>query len=253
MNNPGRGRAAFTLVELLVVIGVIALLIGLLMPALAAAREASASLKCLSNLRQMALAAQTYANLNRGYFPPAVMAGGPGSVSYGYSWDYTIVTDMTDMSNITVDIRPGLLWSGQTNLQIQQCPSFDGKAMASHNPWTGYNYNTSYVGRGLYAGGSRFDPPAKVTQVRQTAETILFGDGQYASGANKFMRSPAESGHPSDAGTPRSAGTQGFRHRGGTNAAFCDGHAETLYERFGEDVAPGTGFVSEDNRLYDLE
>ena len=59
--DPGP-RRAFTLVELLVVIGIIAVLVGLLMPSLAAARNQARSVSCKSNVRQIAMACQMYAN-----------------------------------------------------------------------------------------------------------------------------------------------------------------------------------------------
>jgi len=63
-------RAAFTLVELLVVIGIIAVLIGILLPALSRAREASYATQCLSNLRQVGIYLNLYANENKGFLPP---------------------------------------------------------------------------------------------------------------------------------------------------------------------------------------
>jgi len=77
--TPRGRRRAFTLVELLVVIGIIALLIAILLPVLSRAREAADAVKCLSNLRQLALANSMYVAQWNGWGVPGVM--GPPSAS----------------------------------------------------------------------------------------------------------------------------------------------------------------------------
>jgi prepilin-type N-terminal cleavage/methylation domain-containing protein/prepilin-type processing-associated H-X9-DG protein len=72
-----KGKRAFTLVELLVVIGIIALLISILLPALAGARRAAMTVKCLSNLRQCGEALLLYAANNDGAAVPVRAGGSP--------------------------------------------------------------------------------------------------------------------------------------------------------------------------------
>src|SRR5688572_19106298 len=87
-----RRCVGFTLVELLVVIGIIALLVAILMPALSRAREQSIRTQCASNIRQWGIAYQMYANANRNYFPyngrriPGVEVDG-----FHLSWNSSVV------------------------------------------------------------------------------------------------------------------------------------------------------------------
>jgi prepilin-type N-terminal cleavage/methylation domain-containing protein len=75
-----RKAVGFTLVELLVVIGIIAVLIGMLMPALSRARIQAVSVQCMNNLKQVGNAAMMYANANKGWLPPGNTAF-PGSAT----------------------------------------------------------------------------------------------------------------------------------------------------------------------------
>jgi len=72
VTDRSRSRYAFSLVELLVVVGIIAVLIGLLFPVLANARIAARTVACQSNMRQLGQALQMYANTNNGWLIPVM-------------------------------------------------------------------------------------------------------------------------------------------------------------------------------------
>jgi len=244
-----RYLSAFTLIELLVVITLIAILAALLLPSLVQAKATAVRTQCLNNLRQMAVAAQVYVDSHDDFFPTAYYQTNENGVSISYAWD------LTTISGSPGHVMPGLLWEGGGMREIQQCPSFKGGANWLIDPFTGYNYNTSFIGHGQLEA---IPEPAKSSAIHDPAGTVVFGDGEYSGGANKFMRAPFP--NPGDATfNGRWAGTQGFRHARQSNAAFVDGHVESMRNRFTKNkdgetkVATGTGFLSSDNSLYDFE
>jgi prepilin-type N-terminal cleavage/methylation domain-containing protein/prepilin-type processing-associated H-X9-DG protein len=87
-------RDGFTLVELLVVIGIIVILVAMLLPVLRVAREAAATTRCLSNLRQIGMAIQMYADTNKGYLLPGDYWGQWDSFDKagGGNWAYILAS-----------------------------------------------------------------------------------------------------------------------------------------------------------------
>ena len=120
----------FTLVELLVVMGIIAALMGILLPALGVAQQSGKAIKCMSNLRQMVVAANGYANENRGSYPIAYYSVTDATTSTTYCWDLTTI----GRAGQPPEVVPGLLWDRAGTTAIQQCPSFEGASKLGRRP-----------------------------------------------------------------------------------------------------------------------
>src|SRR5436309_4816419 len=158
MNRPTHRRQSggFTLVELLVVIGIIAVLIAILLPTLAKAREAAQKAQCLSNIRQTHLALVLYANA----YKDGVPLGCWGGSANGYHQQNYMAWRL----NQNVPIMFGLLWS--TGLmktpQAFYCPSEiypDEMFNTPSNPWPPYaginsNVRIGYACRPIDAAGN---------------------------------------------------------------------------------------------------
>ena len=225
-------------------LGIIGILAAALFPAITMAVELARSTSCKSNLRQMAVAAHAYACDNDDELPPS------------YIHNYA-----TQKTTSWEDILWGYDTRSATSEKIHQCPSFKGSANWSGDRYTGYNYNSSYLGAPRFANGPKMPGmprSALVGEIKNPDHCAMFGDGEYESGANKFMRSPFPGTLDADGGLAI-AGTQGFRHRGSTNVAFADGSVRSLKTRHVKTVgrnavpAKNCGFLSEDNSMYDLE
>lgn len=196
-----KARKAFTLIELLVVIAVIAILAALLFPVFAQAREKARQAACASNLRQLGLAFQQYAQDNDELMPGATDGGNGGAGVRGgwmffYSWGAGVNTDDFDPAQ-------GSVFPYIKNTAIFICPSDSegrrmGDSYAVNSCTTLQDDLQPHWGKSLAA----FDAPASFALLGEEGDST--DDGNWWYGSNRLS----------------------VRHTNGSNLAFVDGHIQ---------------------------
>jgi len=196
-------KRGFTLIELLVVIAIIAILAAILFPVFARAREKARQTSCLSNLKQIGLAHQMYAQ----DYDETFLAGRyNGECMFGHYHDLGGNNAINDYYGWWNHIYPYI-----NNTQIYRCPSqqwthcTSGAEVARITNAYLFNYD-----------GCRLKAMA---QIDKPAETMITMDGQ-----NSFVISSTN--YKSTAMSAMGNGLD--RHNGGANITFCDGHAKWM-------------------------
>ena len=195
-------RRGFTLIELLVVIAIIAILASILFPVFARAREKARQTSCLSNLKQLSLAALMYTqDYDEMMFPSWE---GPAAYPGSYQW-------------------PQLLYPYTRNWQLFICPSDNAENIVTNAgaPGSSLSYadNVGYWGGSGVAGFTCTMPVGQAEAVVQDPSgTILLFD--YSGGF--------EAGWQNVAAQPANMSFLPARHNDGLNFAFVDGHAKWL-------------------------
>ena len=226
-------RKAFTLVELLVVIGIIALLISILLPTLRRAKESAMRALCMSNHRQLMIAVIMYTSDWKGTLPFCNWGGGDANGVPGWpGWLYWEKYRKTPGGGnsaaryVESDVETGVLWKYLRNRKVYRCPFQNVEDVifkTSSNIMTSYNMNgaTYAYGAGTGTGAVGVRPPAwKIGQMTafirdsvcfwETTEAIEFA---WNDGSNFPMDSEGLS----------------KRHGAGGSVISCfDGHAEFI-------------------------
>ena len=224
-----RKHEAFTLVELLVVIGIIALLISILLPSLTKARQSAVRLSCMSNLRQVGASIIMYSNDNKGLFPaiqPYNFGSNPPVWSGADQYWWALVGPYLEGKVSGYAAAAGL--PGYARLKSLRCPVQTAKFVALYNN-DQYNGYPSYSMNPLL-GANGANPAwnylsVKITRVRNASEKILCSEAYFNTASHTTtlpfwdMRQTACEGF-SEVGYVKGV------HYGASNILWCDGHVE---------------------------
>lgn len=232
ISKSGGRRVAFTLVELLVVIGIIAILVGILLPALSRARQSGMTVKCLSNLRQLGTATSMYIADNKNWLPWP-------TTTFGEQMLWSNAVDPY-LQNIVTNNRTGV--AANRNYSVyKQCPvweSFnDGAKTGGQDTFKEFarTYKMNSHLRAVLTtarpnpdgGAPTLRWLARVTQITDAPRTVLYGDGTSLDQTGEIA-SQWDSGQFSFEVNDKTQASPALRHQGGANIVFVDGHAETV-------------------------
>ncbi|HMQ15463.1 MAG TPA: DUF1559 domain-containing protein, partial [Phycisphaerae bacterium] len=234
-------RAAFTMVELLVVVAIIALLLAMLLPGLARARQQALRTKCATNLRQFGLALHQYAADHRGRaMPLAYWQTTPDSPYVTYWWGRD--------EPAGVDVTRGLTWpyiaSDLRHASVYECPvqppgTFEIMQGQSKTLTSTYGYNGYYLSPKHTPGwadliGKR--PWRTMETVSGPSRVLAFSDTMLDWGGwlkNSALLDPPMLYQGFGGWTENESPTTSFRHEWRANATFVDGHVRSLGPRHG--------------------
>ena len=206
----------FTLIELLIVIAIIAILAGMLLPALNAAREKARAIKCAGNLKQYGMAIAMYAHTYQDY----LLIQNPvnhktGTIGYIYQWGGYIQTELMPKMR-EADWKAGR--------SINSCPSRNknyGAALTGYEQEAiSYAHNT--LALGSQAQGANPDATHKMSRLKQPAFYVGFCDSEvWCIGSSGVLAKGRWNGS-------KEYDYVSFRHGNRSNAVFIDGHAAPL-------------------------
>jgi prepilin-type N-terminal cleavage/methylation domain-containing protein/prepilin-type processing-associated H-X9-DG protein len=147
-------RQGFTLIELLVVIAVIALLVGILLPSLAAARDTARTTKCTTSLRQIGIGCQAYAASNRGFFSSGRfdnrLNSGPGPIDKAGWLADAVNGEYCIPGNLLCPTNPAQLTQSMTTARLGDRPAAPQDQLALFQ--RGFNTNYTMAWFMAYSG-----------------------------------------------------------------------------------------------------
>ena len=212
-------RRAFTLTELMIVIAVIGLVAGLLLPVLARSKSSARQVKCMSNLRQLAIAADMYWEDNDNATFRYKGANTNNGDVFWFGWLERSTGG--NEGNRAYDYTQGPLFPYLENWDVTLCPSF-----SYHSPKLKLKAKSSTCGYGvnLYLTAPQL---STVTAIKHPSDMVAFAD---SAQVNTFQF-PASPSNPMIeefyyVSTNLLEATAHFRHRQKANVVYCDGHVD---------------------------